>query len=80
MTTLYKSWVICPCAVLSLCLYSGCYWHAGDLVHCLSKQVITFEVLTGLDKLVQMIESPIFTCKAQFDVILNSNNIFKLQL
>ena len=35
----------------------------GDLVRVISDQEVTLEMLTELDRLVQLIESPIFTCK-----------------
>ena len=39
------------------------YFLIGDLVRVISDQEVTLEMLTELDRLVQLIESPIFTCK-----------------
>lgn len=62
-------------ATLALCLLAGCYGHAGDLVRLIGEQVgpggrlvqsspaqeVTVEMLTEMDRLVQLVESPIFT-------------------
>ena len=37
-------------------------YFSGDLVRVISDQEVTLEMLTELDSLVQLIESPIFTC------------------
>ncbi|XP_055376093.1 protein VAC14 homolog [Condylostylus longicornis] len=57
---LYKSWAHCPISVLSLGLLAQSYQHVSDLVVLFGKIEITVEFLTELDKLVQLIESPIF--------------------
>ena len=46
---------------MALCLLSGCYSHASDLVRQVGDQEVTVDMLTQLDRLVQLIESPIFT-------------------
>jgi len=46
---------------VSLCLLAGCYGHAGDLIRLIGEQEVTVEMLTELDRLVQLLESPIFT-------------------
>jgi len=58
---LYQTWCHSQIAVLALCLLSGCYGHAGDLVRLIGEQEVTVEMLTELDRLVQLLESPIFT-------------------
>merc|ERR1712223_1653188 len=60
-TSLYRTWSHNPIATIALCLLTGCYRHAGDLVRVISDQEVTLEMLTELDRLVQLIESPIFT-------------------
>lgn len=58
---LYQTWCHSQVATLALCLLSGCYGHAGDLVRLIGEQEVTVEMLTELDRLVQLLESPIFT-------------------
>ncbi|XP_071746617.1 protein VAC14 homolog [Lepeophtheirus salmonis] len=58
---LYRTWCHSPVATLALCLLSGCYKHVGSLIQIISTTDITIEILVELDKLVQLIESPIFT-------------------
>ncbi|KAH8236575.1 hypothetical protein KR026_005984 [Drosophila bipectinata] len=57
---LYKSWAHCPVSTLSLCLLAQSYQHVSRLVTLFADVEITLELLTELDKLVQLIESPIF--------------------
>jgi len=58
---LYQTWCHSQVATLALCLLAGCYGHAGDLVRLIGEQEVTVEMLTELDRLVQLLESPIFT-------------------
>ncbi|MFH4978755.1 hypothetical protein AB6A40_005464 [Gnathostoma spinigerum] len=58
---LYRSWAHQPIALLGLCLLSQNYEHASDLVQYLSHLDITVDVLIEIDRLVQLIESPIFS-------------------
>ena len=48
-------------ATLALCLLAGCYSHAGDIITAIGEQEVTVDMLTELDRLVQLLESPIFT-------------------
>ena len=41
-------------ATVALCLLSGCYAHAGDLIRIIGDQEVTVEMLTELDRLVSM--------------------------
>ncbi|KAJ6637968.1 Protein VAC14 like, partial [Pseudolycoriella hygida] len=68
---LYKSWCHCPISTLSLCLLSQCYQHCSELVLIFGDLEITVEFITEIDKLVQLIESPIF---ASLRLTLVSNN------
>lgn len=58
---LYKSWCHNPVATVSLCLLTQNYKHASDLLRLFGDLEVTVEFLTEIDKLVQLIESPIFT-------------------
>lgn len=58
---LYESWCHNPVATVSLCLLGQKYFHACELVRSFSNIEVTVEFLTEIDKLVQLIESPIFT-------------------
>lgn len=60
-TCLYMTWCHSQIASVALCLLTGCYKHAADLVVVISEQEVTLEMLAELDRLVQLIESPIFT-------------------
>lgn len=48
---------------MALCLFSGCYGHAGDLLKVISEQPVTVETQKDLDQLAQLIDSSMFTCK-----------------
>ncbi|KAL1449005.1 hypothetical protein WDU94_000249 [Cyamophila willieti] len=58
---LYHSWTHNPVALIALCLLTQNYQHACDLLRHFGDIEITLEFLTEVDKLVQLIESPIFT-------------------
>ena len=58
--TLYRSWCHSPVSVLSLCLLSQAYDLSSDLVMRFSEIEVTVGFLMGIDKLVQLLESPIF--------------------
>eukprot|EP01126_Amoeba_proteus_P056277 TRINITY_DN7057_c0_g1_i1.p1 TRINITY_DN7057_c0_g1~~TRINITY_DN7057_c0_g1_i1.p1 ORF type:complete len:358 (+),score=50.81 TRINITY_DN7057_c0_g1_i1:434-1507(+) len=57
---LYKSWCYNESAVFSLCLLSQMYEHACHLIMKFSEFEMTVETLVEIDKLVQLLESPIF--------------------
>ena len=59
---LYKSWCHDTVAVLSLCLLAQAYEHACALLQTFSELEMTVSFLVQLDKLVQLLESPVFTC------------------
>jgi vacuole morphology and inheritance protein 14 len=58
---LYKTWCYNPAATFSLCLIAEVYHHAYDLVCAFASLEITVNFLIEMDKLVQLVESPIFT-------------------
>ena len=57
--SLYKSWCVSPVAAIGLSFLSGCYRHAGDLIRIIGDDEINTEMLVELDRLVQLIESPL---------------------
>eukprot|EP00111_Clytia_hemisphaerica_P021141 TCONS_00062279-protein len=60
-TILYRCWCHNPVATVSLCFLSQTYKHTCDLLLKFGNLEVNAEFLTQVDKLVQMIESPIFT-------------------
>ena len=46
-------------AAIGLSFLSGCYRHAGDLIRIIGDDEINTEMLVELDRLVQLIESPL---------------------
>ncbi|KAL4247019.1 VAC14 family protein [Abortiporus biennis] len=60
-TTLYRSWCHNAVAVFSLCLLAQAYEHASNLLYIFADLEITVQLLVHIDKLVQLIESPVFT-------------------
>ncbi|KAI0776216.1 ARM repeat-containing protein [Trametes elegans] len=60
-TTLYRSWCHNAVAVFSLCLLAQAYEHASNLLYIFADLDITVQLLVQVDKLVQLIESPVFT-------------------
>uniref|UniRef100_A0A6M2DYB2 Protein VAC14 homolog n=1 Tax=Xenopsylla cheopis TaxID=163159 RepID=A0A6M2DYB2_XENCH len=57
---LYKCWAHSPVSTIALCLLSQNYQHVSDLVKLFGNLELTVDLLTELDKLIQLIESPIF--------------------
>ncbi|GES94101.1 ARM repeat-containing protein [Rhizophagus clarus] len=60
-TALYKSWCHNPVSTFSLCLLAQAYEHAANLLQSFADLEITVNLLIQIDKLVQLIESPVFT-------------------
>ncbi|KAJ3168387.1 hypothetical protein HDU87_001186 [Geranomyces variabilis] len=60
-TTLYRSWSHNAVAVFSLCLLAQAYEHAANLLTLFADLEITVPLLIQIDKLVQLLESPVFT-------------------
>ncbi|XP_042227143.1 protein VAC14 homolog isoform X2 [Homarus americanus] len=58
---LYRSWSHNSVATLTLCLLTQNYSHAASLVHAFGNIEVTTDFLVEVDKLVQLVESPIFT-------------------
>lgn len=60
-TTLYRCWSHNAVAIFSLCLLAQAYEHASNLLTIFADLEITVPMLVQVDKLVQLIESPVFT-------------------
>uniref|UniRef100_A0A3Q1MIG5 Protein VAC14 homolog n=1 Tax=Bos taurus TaxID=9913 RepID=A0A3Q1MIG5_BOVIN len=58
---LYRSWCHNPVTTVSLCFLTQNYRHAYDLIQKFGDLEVTVDFLTEVDKLVQLIECPIFT-------------------
>ncbi|PWN50102.1 ARM repeat-containing protein [Violaceomyces palustris] len=61
-SSLYRSWCHNAVATFSLCLLAQAYEHASNLLNIFAEQLeMTVSLLIQIDKLVQLLESPIFT-------------------
>lgn len=60
-TTLYTSWCHNAVATFTLCLLAQAYEHAANLLQIFAELEITVNLLIQIDKLVQLLESPVFT-------------------
>ncbi|KAM6195141.1 protein VAC14 homolog isoform 2-T2 [Sarcoramphus papa] len=58
---LYRSWCHNPVTTVSLCFLTQNYKHAYDLIQKFGDLEVTVDFFTEVDKLVQLIECPIFT-------------------
>eukprot|EP00252_Welwitschia_mirabilis_P027211 TRINITY_DN9274_c0_g1_i2.p1 TRINITY_DN9274_c0_g1~~TRINITY_DN9274_c0_g1_i2.p1 ORF type:complete len:525 (-),score=101.69 TRINITY_DN9274_c0_g1_i2:536-2110(-) len=58
---LYSSWCHSPMATISLCLLGQAYQHASSVIQSLVEEDISVKFLVQLDKLVRLLETPIFT-------------------
>lgn len=58
--SLYSSWCHSPMATLSLCLLAQAYHHASDIIQSLGEEDINVKFLVQLDKLIRLLETPIF--------------------
>ncbi|KAG6460747.1 hypothetical protein O3G_MSEX012197 [Manduca sexta] len=58
--SLYGCWCHSPVSLLALCLLTHNYEHCNTLISLFGDLEITVDFLTEVDKLVQLIESPIF--------------------
>ena len=71
---LYKCWAHNPVSLFTLCLLSQQYEHAYYLIQEIANEV-SLQMLVQFDKLVQLLESPIFTCTIIYTAILHSTLI-----
>ncbi|CAK9140309.1 unnamed protein product [Ilex paraguariensis] len=58
--SLYASWCHSPMAIISLCLLAQTYQHASSVIQSLVEVDINVKFLVQLDKLVHLLETPIF--------------------
>lgn len=61
--SLFRSWCHNAVATFSLCLLAQAYEQAYSLLQIFGDLEMTVNMLIQIDKLVQLIESPVFTCK-----------------
>ena len=60
---LFKAWCYNAVATFSLCLLAQAYEQAYNLLQIFADLEMTVNMLIQIDKLVQLLESPVFTCK-----------------
>ncbi|EIW73485.1 hypothetical protein TREMEDRAFT_25835 [Tremella mesenterica DSM 1558] len=60
-SSLYRSWCHNAVAVFALCLLAQAYEHASNLLQIFADLELTVPLLVQIDKLVMLIESPVFT-------------------
>lgn len=77
-TSLYQSWCHNPVATVSLCLLTQNYQHACDLLMVFGQLEVNVDFLIQIDKLVQLIESPIFT-SLRLQLLDTQHNYFLLK-
>ncbi|KAJ6324299.1 hypothetical protein OIU76_011576 [Salix suchowensis] len=58
--SLYASWCHSPVAIISLCLLAQTYQHASTVIQSLAEEDINVKFLVQLDKLIRLLETPIF--------------------
>ncbi|KHG01887.1 Protein VAC14 [Gossypium arboreum] len=58
--SLYASWCHSPMAIISLCLLAQMYQHASAVTQSLVEEDINAKFLVQLDKLIRLLETPIF--------------------
>ncbi|KAK4761252.1 hypothetical protein SAY87_006145 [Trapa incisa] len=59
--SLYASWCHAPMAIISLCLLAQAYQHASVVIRRLGEEDINVKFLVQMDKLVRLLETPIFS-------------------
>ncbi|KAG5439958.1 hypothetical protein PCANB_000240 [Pneumocystis canis] len=78
--SLYRCWCHNAVATFSLCLLAQAYEQAANLLQIFAELEMTVSMLVQIDTLVQLLESPVFTCK-HFICFLSFNNLdLRLQL
>eukprot|EP01062_Namystynia_karyoxenos_P004568 TRINITY_DN1161_c0_g2_i1.p1 TRINITY_DN1161_c0_g2~~TRINITY_DN1161_c0_g2_i1.p1 ORF type:complete len:681 (+),score=207.53 TRINITY_DN1161_c0_g2_i1:172-2214(+) len=74
-TSLYQTWSFCPVAVVSLCLLARAYEHAYALIKILGEREVTVSMMLEMDKLVQLLELPVF-CYVRIGLLEPRENPF----
>ncbi|KAI7515788.1 hypothetical protein KC319_g23298, partial [Hortaea werneckii] len=60
-TVLFRAWCVNAVATFSLCLLAQAYEQAYNLLQIFAELEMTVNMLIQIDKLVQLLESPVFT-------------------
>ena len=68
---LFRSWCHNAVATFSLCLLAQAYEQAYNLLQIFAELEMTVNMLIQIDKLVQLLESPVFTCKPSIYLYLD---------
>lgn len=76
--SLYDAWCHSPIAVLTLCLLTNNYKHASEIVTALAQLDINMDILTEIDWVVQLVESPVFV-SLRMRLLDSNNNQYLLQ-
>ncbi|XP_020591676.1 protein VAC14 homolog [Phalaenopsis equestris] len=58
---LYSSWCHSPMGIISLCLLAQAYHHASAVIQTLAEEDMNVKFLMQLDKLISLLEAPVFT-------------------
>ncbi|WJX48434.1 PtdIns(3,5)P(2) sythesis regulation factor [Trifolium repens] len=58
--SLYASWCHSPMAIISLCFLAQTYQHASTVIQSLVEEDINVKFLVQLDKLIRLLETPVF--------------------
>ncbi|XP_058182359.1 protein VAC14 homolog isoform X2 [Rhododendron vialii] len=58
--SLYSSWCHSPMAIISLCLLAQAWQHASSIIQSMVEEDINVKFLVQLDKLIHLLETPIF--------------------
>lgn len=74
-SSLYRSWCHNPVAVFALCLLAQAYEHASNLLQIFAELELTVSLLVQIDKLVMLIESPVFTSASHPSIIWEQRNV-----
>lgn len=77
---LFRSWCHNAVATFSLCLLAQAYEQAYNLLQIFAELEMTVNMLIQIDKLVQLLESPVFTCEIPFSPTLRLIFIDLVQL
>lgn len=74
-SSLYRSWCHNAVAVFALCLLAQAYEHASTLLQIFAELELTVSLLVQIDKLVMLIESPVFTSKLSDSLTLEESRL-----
>lgn len=76
--SLYDAWCHSPIAALTLCLLTNNYKHANEIVAALAQMDVNMDILTEIDWVVQLVESPVFS-SLRMRLLDSSTNQYLLQ-